>query len=208
VVALITDTNLEERLIAQRRADGTDKYDEVWEGMYVMAPMANNEHQDLVDDLCTILTLAVKWPGLGRVNPGVNVSNCKTQWQENYRCPDVAVFLNETQAEDCGTHWFGGPDLAIEIVSPFDRSAEKLPFYTQVGVRELIFIHRDPWAIVLYRLTGAELIETGRSTIADSRLLTSEVVPLNWQLKLLNGQSVIQVSHHDGEQNWTIVVGR
>ncbi len=208
MVALITDRNLEERLIAQRRADGTDKYDEVWEGLYVMAPMANNEHQDLVDDLCTILTLAVKWPGLGRVNPGVNVSDRKTQWQENYRCPDVAVFLNETEAEDCGTHWFGGPDLAIEIVSPFDRSAEKLPFYAQVGVRELIFIQRDPWAIVLYRLTGAELVETGRSTIADSRLLTSEVVPLNWQLKLLNGQSVVQVSHHDSEQNWTIVVGR
>jgi Uma2 family endonuclease len=208
VVALITDRNLEERLIAQRRADGTDKYDEVWEGLYVMAPTANNGHQDLVDDLCTILTLAVKWPGLGRVNPGVNVSDRKTQWQENYRCPDVAVFLNETEAEDCGTHWFGGPDLAIEIVSPFDRSAEKLPFYAQVGVRELIFIQRDPWAIVLYRLTGAELVETGRSTIADSRLLTSEVVPLNWQLKLLNGQSVVQVSHHDSEQNWTIVVGR
>jgi hypothetical protein len=98
--------------------------------------------------------------------------------------------------------------LAIEIVSPFDRSAEKLPFYAQVGVRELLFIQRDPWAIVLYRLTGAELIETGRSTIADSRLLTSGVVPLNWQLKLLDGQSVMQVSHHDSEQNWTIVVGR
>ena len=47
MVALITDPNLEDRLVAQRRADGTDKYDEVWEGMYVMAPMANNEHQDL-----------------------------------------------------------------------------------------------------------------------------------------------------------------
>ena len=33
MVALIMDTNLEERLIAQRRADGTGKYDEVWECM-------------------------------------------------------------------------------------------------------------------------------------------------------------------------------
>jgi len=208
VVALITDPNLEDRLIAQRRADGTDKFDEVWEGVYVMAPMADNEHQALVDDLCTILTLAVKWQGLGRVNPGVNVSDRKTQWQENYRCPDVAVFLNETRAEDCGTHWFGGPDLAIEIVSPFDRSTEKLPFYATVGVRELIFIQRDPWSIVLHRLTNDGLIEVGRSTIADSRVLASEVVPLNWQLQLIDGQSAIQVSHHDGEQKWTIVVGR
>ncbi len=208
MVALITDPNLEDRLVAQRRADGTDKYDEVWEGMYVMAPMANNEHQDLVDDLCTILTLAVKWRGLGRVNPGVNVSDSKTDWQENYRCPDVAVFLNETQAEDCGTHWFGGPDFTIEIVSPFDRSSEKLPFYAKVGVRELLLIQRDPWAIVLHRLTADGLIEAGRSTIADSRLLVSEVVPLNWKLQSLDGQSSIQVSHHDGQQNWTIDITR
>ena len=199
MVALITDPNLEDRLIAQRRADGIDKYDEVWEGIYVMAPMANNEHQDLVDELCTILTLAVKWPGLGRVNPGVNVSDRKTEWRENYRCPDVAVFLNETQAEDCGTHWFGGPDLAIEIVSPFDRSLEKLPFYASVGVRELMFIQRDPWAIVLHRLTDDGLVEAGRSTIADSKLLVSEVVPLSWQLQLTDGQPAIRVSHHDGQ---------
>lgn len=172
-----------------------------------MAPMANNEHQDLVDDLCTILTLVVKWLGLGRVNPGVNVSDRKTDWQENYRCPDVAVFLNETAAEDCKTHWFGGPDLAIEIVSPFDRSSEKLPFYANVGVRELIFIQRDPWAIVLHRLTDDQLIEAGRSTIADSRKLVSEVVPLNWQLQSRDGQNAIHVSHHDGEQKWTVVVG-
>lgn len=204
MVALITDPDLEDRLIAQRRADGTDKFDEVWEGVYVMAPMANNEHQDLVDDLCTVLTIAVKWQGLGRVSPGVNVSDRDTDWQENYRCPDVAVFLNDTQAEDRGTHWFGGPDLVIEVVSPLDRTLDKLPFYAQVGVRELIVIEREPWAVVLLRLTGSELVEIGRSTIDDPKLLVSQVVPLNWRLQSEGGKPALQVSHQDGTQNWTI----
>ena len=35
------------RLIRQRRRCGGDRYDEVWDGVYVMAPLADNEHQSL-----------------------------------------------------------------------------------------------------------------------------------------------------------------
>ena len=204
MVALITDPELKERLITQRQSDGTDKYDEVWEGMYVMAPLANNEHQDLVNELCTVLTIAVKWAGLGKVYPGVNVSDRKEDWQENFRCPDVAVFLNDTGAEDRGTHWYGGPDVAIEIVSPHDRARQKIPFYAKIGVLELLLIERDPLSIVLYRLQGNELCEAGRSTLEDPQALASHVIPLNWQIFLHERVPAIQVIHHDGEQHWTI----
>lgn len=204
MAAFITDPNLEERLINQRQADGTDKYDEVWEGVYVMAPLANNEHQDLVDELCTVLTIVVKWAGLGKVYPGVNVSDRKEDWRENYRCPDVALFLNDTRAEDCGTHWFGGPDMAIEIVSPHDRSLEKIPFYAKVGVRELMLIERDPWSLVLYRSHEHELLEAGRSTLDDPNAFSSDVIPLNWRLLLHDTRPAIQVTHHDGQQHWMI----
>jgi len=44
---LITDPKLESELIAEReRCDG-DRFDEVWEGIYVMAPLPNDEHQDI-----------------------------------------------------------------------------------------------------------------------------------------------------------------
>lgn len=204
MATLITDPELEKRLIAQRQADGTDKHDEVWEGVYVMSPMANNEHQDLVDEISAVLTIVIKWAGLGRVFPGVNVSDQKVDWQYNYRCPDIAVFLNDTKAEDLQTHWLGGPDFAIEIVSPQDRSEEKLPFYARVGVRELMLIHRDPWALVLYRLQAKQLVEAARSTTETPLNVASEVVPLNWRLIHHDGLPEIQVTHHDGKQTWTI----
>jgi hypothetical protein len=33
------------RLVRQRRVTGADRFDEVWDGVYVMAPLADNEHQ-------------------------------------------------------------------------------------------------------------------------------------------------------------------
>ena len=68
---LINDRETERRLIARRRRRGQDKFDEVWNGVYVMAPMANNEHQDIVGSLQTLFEIVVKWPSLGRVQPGV-----------------------------------------------------------------------------------------------------------------------------------------
>lgn len=42
---LVADPQISEKLIAERKALGLDRFDEVWEGVYVMPPMANNEHQ-------------------------------------------------------------------------------------------------------------------------------------------------------------------
>jgi hypothetical protein len=50
MAALINDAQLAAKLIAQRQAWGTDRLDEVWDGVYIMAPMANDEHQFLVKE--------------------------------------------------------------------------------------------------------------------------------------------------------------
>ena len=42
---LVSDPELKERLLAERRASGGDRYDEVWDGVYVMSPLADDEHQ-------------------------------------------------------------------------------------------------------------------------------------------------------------------
>ena len=126
---LITDRELERELLAQRQATGADRYDEVWEGVYVMSPLANDEHQYLVKELTIILGLAIDWSGLGQTRPGVNISGRSEDWRLNYRCPDIAVFLNETKAENRGAYWRGGPDFAIEISSEGDRTRDKLSFY-------------------------------------------------------------------------------
>lgn len=74
---LVNDPIVAEALLARRRASGGDRFDEVWDGVYGMSPMANNEHQGLLNDLATALTTVIDWQGLGRTLPGANVSHQK-----------------------------------------------------------------------------------------------------------------------------------
>ncbi len=148
---LIHDRTISAALIEQRRASGLDRYDEVWDGVYVMSPSADINHQDLAGELTATLKLVIDWRGLGRTLPGANVSDRRKDWTHNYRIPDVLIFLNENSAENCGAFWLGGPDLAIEITSPDEHTLEKLGFYAKVRTSELLVIDRDPVRLSLYR---------------------------------------------------------
>jgi Uma2 family endonuclease len=201
---MVLDPDVRKRLIAQRRACGGDRFDEVWEGVYMMAPLANDEHQDLQTGLVVALHWVVQRPGLGLVRAGVNVSDREKGWKSNYRCPDVVVFLTGTSARNCDTHWLGGPDLAVEIVSPRDRSREKVDFYTRVGVRELLVIDRKPWALELYRLGPTGLTSVGTSDPAKPASLASSVVPLSFRLAPGAPRPRVELHHRDGLQKWDV----
>ena len=202
--ALIADADLQQQIIAQRQAAGSDRWDEVWEGVYMLMPLANDEHQGFVSQLTTILTVTIEWSGLGLVRPGVNVSDRVEGWKSNYRCPDVVVFLNDTAAENHDTFWYGGPDFAVEVVSPNDRSREKLDFYADVGTRELLILDREPWSLELFRLEEGQLTTIGRSTIDKHGELASKVVPLSFALDPGEVRPQIRVQQLDGQQCWTI----
>ena len=47
MAVLVTDPFLEDRLKADRAESGGDRFDEVWEGVYQMAPLANDDHQEI-----------------------------------------------------------------------------------------------------------------------------------------------------------------
>ena len=159
MATIIRDSTIERQLQADRAKTGADRYDEVWEGTYIMAPLPNDEHQEIVSKLVSIFEDVVGWPGLGKVRPGVNVSDRDTDWQQNYRIPDVAVLLAGSKAKNHGAFWLGGPDFVVEILSPDDQANEMLPFYATVGVREVLLVGRDPWRLELYQL-AEEVPET------------------------------------------------
>ena len=52
-----------------------DRWTEVWEGVTVLSPLANTNHQDIVGGLQFALYDAVQRPGRGRVFPGLNLSD-------------------------------------------------------------------------------------------------------------------------------------
>jgi len=193
-----------EQIIAQRRAAGADRWDEVWDGEYMLMPLPNDEHQDLVGSFNTALYLGVQMKGLGKVRPGVNVSDQHDDWTHNYRCPDVVVYLNESQAENRDTYWLGGPDFAIEIVSPKDRTRDKLEFYASVGMRELLIVDRDPWQLELYRLIDGMLEPVGTSTSDSSDSLSSEVVPFEFALQPGGERPSIRITHRQTKEHWQV----
>ena len=45
---LIKDPRLEENLIEARKRTDADRWDEVWDGVYVVSPLPNIEHQEIV----------------------------------------------------------------------------------------------------------------------------------------------------------------
>jgi hypothetical protein len=179
---LVCDPEICRRLIEERQALGLDSFDEVWEGVYVMSPFANDEHQEIVGGLDAVLQVAVAWPGLGKVRPGVNVSDREEGWTQNYRVPEVVVYLPENPARNCSTHWVGGPDFAVEVISRGDRSRQKVDFYAKVGTRELLIVDRFPWALELHALKRKKLRLVGRCTPERPKWLKSRVLPLKFRL--------------------------
>ena len=200
MVALILDSLAEDQLIRERQARGADRYDEVWDGVYVMSPIANNEHQWLASRLTTVIGNVIETQGRGRVFAATNVSDQDTHWVRNYRVPDVAVFLNGNPAEDRDTHWFGGPDFAIEIVSPGDRSREKFEFYAATGTRELLILDRAPWSLELYRLEGETLQLVGASTPGEETILTSGTIPFTFRLIAGDERPPLEIVHTESGQ--------
>ena len=203
MATIIHDRVLQERLQAERAATGADRYDEVWEGDYMMAPMPNNEHQFLVARLTRVLDELVTDDELGIVLPGANVSDRVEGWRDNYRVPDVAVFLNESSAENHGSFWLGGPDLAVEILSPDDLAREKIAFYAQVGTRELLIVDRAPWQLELYRLEDTKLELVSSVMPDDGSTIELQTCDLTLGLQASDARPQI-IAAKPGGRSWTI----
>jgi hypothetical protein len=81
---MLADPRLQQQLKAEREASGADRYDEVWEGITMMTPLPNNEHQQVVTRLACILQEVVGWPGLRDVCAGVNLSDRDEDWEHYF----------------------------------------------------------------------------------------------------------------------------
>lgn len=203
MTTIILDEYAEERVLAERRANGLDRFDEVWDGVYIMSPIANNEHQFVATELAAVVREICRGFG-AKVFAACNVSDRETDWEQNYRCPDVAVYFPANPAKNLQTFWFGGPDFAVEVVSKKDQTWEKLGFYASVQTRELLIVDRDPWKLSLLRLNGQQLTIFATSTIDESAAIASEVIGVTLRLIPRPEQKpLIEIRHADGRL-WTV----
>jgi Uma2 family endonuclease len=144
--------------LAERRRSGIDRFDEMWEGVFHIAPAPMYEHQRIVGDLQVFLGPLCERRRRGVLTIQISVFN-ESSPSEDYRIPDltfVAAGREHILARD-GTRG-GGPDAVIEVRSPDDETYEKFPFFARLGVREVIVVQRDTKDVEIYRLAGSQYV--------------------------------------------------
>ncbi len=199
---LITDPIFEQKIRAELDHASEKRRDEVWEGVLVVPPQANNEHQRMVTNFAYAFASVVN-RAVDSVLPGCNVSDRDKDWTSNYRDPAVAVYLATNPAKDSGTHWVGGPDLLVEIVSAGEDPRQKLDFYAKVNTREVLIVDPDPWAVELYRLQNGKLVLVGTSDLTNSAVLSSVALPLTFRLQPGTLRPAVLVTCTTTGQTWT-----
>ncbi len=107
-------------------------------------------------------------------------------------------------ANNCHSHYCGGPDFLLEICTKDDRSRDKLPFYASVNTREVLIIDRDPWALELYQLQNGQLVKVGESSLAQPNVLTSSVLPVAFRLIPGENRPGIEVTQAGTGQTWIV----
>jgi Uma2 family endonuclease len=201
---LVENPWLEEQLKEQRRALGIDQHDEVWEGVYFMAPLADNDHQDFVTGLAAVFREVVNAEGLGKAFAGVNFAGPGEDWTYDFRVPDVVVILAAGTAENQEKCFRGAADFVAEITSPRDRTYEKIPFYGRQGVRELLIVNRQSWTLELYRNGANGLEKAGESETQRGAILSSGVLPLEFRLLPGQPRPQIEVTHVETRRQWLV----
>ena len=201
---LIENPRLEEELKEQRKAWALTITTKFWEGVYFMAPPADNDHQKLVAGLTFASMTSSMRLAWGRSSPGSIWPAPVKIGRTIIRAPDVVIILASGTAQDQKTCYRGAADFVVEITSPRDRTYEKIPFYGRQGVRELLIVDRQSWTLELYRNQGNGLEKAGQSETQRGDVLSSGVVPLEFRLLPGQPRPRIEVTHVETRRQWMV----
>lgn len=128
----------------ERARVGNDRHDEMWDGVQHVVPPPSFGHQHRGTGLLTVFATLAAGSGLlatyetGVFRPGTS---------KDYRIPDLVV-VHPDHVSERGVE--GRAELVVELRSPDDESWEKLPFYAEMGVQEVLIV--DATACAVFRL--------------------------------------------------------
>ena len=141
-----------EALIEERRRTGADRWDELWEGELHMVPPPSGLHQRLGTKLVIVLNPLATARGLvGSYETGLYRPGTDT----DYRVPDQ-VYARPELATDRGVD--GPAEVVVELVSPGDETYDKLAFYADLGVGEVLVVHPVERRVELFVLRGSRYL--------------------------------------------------
>jgi Uma2 family endonuclease len=200
---LILDPNVERQLSDLRTASGASQHDEVWDGVTIVMPLPNIEHQRIVAFFLKVFQEIFVQGSPVECLPGANVSDRIAGWDQNYREPDVVVVREGENAQLFENHLYGAAELLIEIVSPGDKCRDKLPFYASIGTKEVLIVDRYPWQLELYQLRRGKMRLAGAVRPGDGTSFTSAAVPLTFSLIRNRRRPKMRITHSETGQEWT-----
>lgn len=157
-----------EDILQRRRALGQDGFDEVWEGVYHVAPMAHSRHGYIGRQLAFLLEPLARQAGL------VSTDAFNLGEPEDYRVPDGGYHRSEPAALYVPT-----AAIVVEVVSPDDETWQKFGFFAAHGVEEICTAepleHRVRW----WRRDGDHFVEAPGSELLG--VTTAELeAEINW----------------------------
>lgn len=118
--------------LARRRALGQDRFDEVWEGEYHVAPAPSGRHAQVDDEIGLVLGPLAKRVGLR------GATTCNIGRPDDFRVPDRAYFRSGGLAV-----WNPTAAIVVEVVSPGDESRLKFAFYHRQGIEEVLIVEPE-----------------------------------------------------------------
>ena len=157
-------------LIERRRSQGLDRYDEVWNGVYVMAPFAHSSHGLLKSRIVYALEPRARRAGL------LSGDSFNLGEPTDFRVPDAGY-----HREVPGTLYVPTAALVLEVLSPDDETFAKLDFYAAHQVDELIVADPDARRIGCWHLAGGAYAEQPRSDLLDVDMATL-VAEVEWPI--------------------------
>ena len=141
-----------ESMLDDRRRRGADRWDEVWEGVLHMVPPPFWQHQHIGSVLQFVLHPHAERAGFqltyesGLFRPG--------SYNNDYRVPDLMAAPTSSITK----RGVEGPAAFLtEILSPDDESYEKLPFYAEMGVGEVLILDPESRMFEFYVLRGGQM---------------------------------------------------
>ena len=157
----------------ERLPDDDSVQIELDEGEVIKMAPAGEEHSFIELELASLLHRFVKERDLGRVYPGDIGFRLN---DGTVRSPDVS-FVRKSRVAEIQSKGFarGGPDLAVEIVSPndsFRQLTRKVRQYFQAGCHTVWVIHPDRKEVEVFEATGAD-----RTLTATERLEIPDLLP-------------------------------
>lgn len=196
----------EAKAVRRRLWGGEERFEECWNGRIVVPPLPNVEHAQIQFLFGAPIMDVIVRPGLGTATHGCNVSDRADGWDHNYRGPDFLVYLTGNPAVNHGTHWQGGPDFLMEVLSRGEPPKAKFKFYAAIGTREVMLVCRPKkgWAIELYQLRAGKLQLAGRSDLTTPAVIPSGVLPLTFQLVAGPDRPQILVAHQSDGRTWLV----